>query len=103
MNGAQRAKIIKQLLSVSDIIPKPKLNILNAVRVQQRWGHNRDREYPLFLGRWGSPIEIASRSPRQSISHRERALEREEGAWGEDVVPLALLSQLLEREVHLRP
>ena len=37
------------------------------------------------------------------MSHRERAPEREEGAWGEDVTPLALLLQLFEREVHLCP
>ena len=37
------------------------------------------------------------------MSHRERALEREEGARGEDVAPLALLPQLLEREVHAFP
>ena len=37
------------------------------------------------------------------MSHRERAPEREEGARGEDVAPLALLPQLLEREVHLHP
>ena len=36
------------------------------------------------------------------MSHRERAPEREEGAGGEDVAPLALFSQLLEREVHAR-
>jgi hypothetical protein len=32
-----------------------------------------------------------------------QALEREEGAWGEDVAPPALLLQLLERVVHLHP
>ena len=32
------------------------------------------------------------------MSHRERAPEREEGARGEDVAPLALLPQLLESE-----
>ena len=37
------------------------------------------------------------------MSHRERAPEREEGAGGEDVAPLALFSQLLEREVHACP
>jgi hypothetical protein len=37
------------------------------------------------------------------MSHRERAPECEEGAGGEDVAPLALLSQLLEREVHACP
>ena len=37
------------------------------------------------------------------MSHRERAPEREEGAWGEDVAPLALSPQLLEREVHALP
>ena len=35
------------------------------------------------------------------MSHRERAPEREEGVGGEDVAPLALFSQLLEREVHV--
>ncbi len=44
-----------------------------------------------------------NKSPRQSISYRERAPECEEGAGGEHVGPLALLSQLLEREVHARP
>ena len=34
------------------------------------------------------------------MSQRQRAPEREEGARGEDVAPLALLPQLLEREVH---
>jgi hypothetical protein len=56
-----------------------------------------------FWGHRGSPIEIANTSPRQCVSHRERAPEREEGAWGEDVAPLALFPQLLEREVHLQP
>jgi hypothetical protein len=37
------------------------------------------------------------------MSHRERAPEREDSAGGEDVAPLALLQQLLEREVHARP
>ena len=37
------------------------------------------------------------------MSHRERAPEREEGAGREDVAPLALPSQLLEREVHAFP
>ena len=37
------------------------------------------------------------------MSHRECAPEREEGARGEDVAPLALFPQLLEREVHLHP
>jgi hypothetical protein len=73
-----------------------------TARVQRRWGHNRDREYSRFWGHQGGPIEIANKSPRQNISHRERAPEREEGVWGEDVAPLALFPQLLEREVHLR-
>ena len=37
------------------------------------------------------------------MSHWERAPECEEGARGEDVAPLALLPQLLEREVHAFP
>ena len=37
------------------------------------------------------------------MSYWERAPEREEGARGEDVAPLALFPQLLEREVHLHP
>ena len=37
------------------------------------------------------------------MSHRERAPKREEGAGREDVAPLALFSQLLEREVHAFP
>jgi hypothetical protein len=39
------------------------------------------------------------------MSHRERAPEREEGARGEDVMPLTLPSQLLKRdsEVHACP
>jgi hypothetical protein len=45
------------------------------------WGHNRDREYLRVGGRRGSPIEVANKSPRQSISHRERAPKRE-GARG---------------------
>ncbi len=37
------------------------------------------------------------------MSHRERAPEREKGARGEDVMPLALLSQLLKQEVRACP
>ena len=37
------------------------------------------------------------------MSLRERAPEREEGAWGEDAAPLALFPQLLEREVQFHP
>ena len=58
---------------------------------------------PRCWGRHSSPIEIANKSPRQNVAHRERAPERKEGVRGEDVAPLALLPQLLEREVHLHP
>ncbi len=64
------------------------------------WGHNRDRENLRFWGHLGSLIEIANTSSRQRVSHRERAPEREEGVWGENVAPPALLQQLLEREVQ---
>jgi hypothetical protein len=64
----------------------------------------RDQEYPQFFGLHGSPIQIASKSLMQEMSHQERALdsnlEREIGTGREYISPLATFSQFVEQEVH---